>query len=218
MAEINLLKNYPLAKRSLGERAEQKTEAIRNIAKQFGEEYFDGERIYGYGGYRYHPRFWQPVVPTFQEHFQLSSGSRILDVGCAKGFMLYDFMQLIPGIKVEGIDISPYAIDNAKSDMRPFLKLGNAKELPYPDQFFDVVFSINTVHNLELEECKQALREVQRVAKRGSFITVDSYCTDEEKNRMDTWNLTAKTYMHVKHWKELFEEVGYAGDYYWFVP
>jgi ubiquinone/menaquinone biosynthesis C-methylase UbiE len=98
------------------------------------------------------------------------------------------------------------------------LSLGNAKQLSFPDKSFDVVISINTIHNLPLEDCKKSLREIQRVAKRGAFITVDAYRKPEEKKKMDMWNLTAKTYMHVDDWKKLFTEVGYTGDYFWFIP
>lgn len=125
--EINLMTNYPKAKRNITERATEKTEEDRRIARQFGKEFFDGDRKYGYGGYYYNPRFWQPVVPAFQEYYGLTKDSGILDVGCGKGFMLHDFAELIPGIKVEGIDISEYAIENALEDMRPFVKVGNAK-------------------------------------------------------------------------------------------
>ena len=218
MAEIDLLVHYPKTKRDNQKRAEEKTLEVQRIARQFGHEFFDGERKYGYGGYSYHPRFWQPVVPDFQKHYGLSGKSRVLDVGCAKGFMLHDFKEIIPGIEVAGIDVSAYAIENALPDMKPFLKVADAKALPFPDKSFDLVISINTVHNLELPDCKKALREIQRVTRKNAFITVDAYHNDEEKKRMNMWNLTAKTYMSVVEWKKLFLEAGYTGDYYWFIP
>lgn len=216
--EINLLKNYPQSKRAVEERAAKKTDDVRQIARKFGKDYFDGDRLYGYGGYSYNPRFWQPVIPDFQSHYGLTAESSILDVGCGKGFLLHDFLELIPGISVEGIDISPYAISHALSDVLPYLRQGDAKELPYPDRHFDLVIAINVVHNLPLEECKQALREIMRVSRGQAFLTVDAYRTEEEKKRMDDWNLTALTYMHVDAWKQLFEDVGYTGDYWWFIP
>lgn len=218
MAEINLLENYPRTKRNCEERQNVKTPEVQRIARKFGKEFFDGDRQYGYGGFSYHPRFWQPVVPVFQKHYGLTHHSSILDVGCAKGFMLHDFAQLIPGIYVQGIDISEYAIANAIDNMRLFLKVANAKNLPFPDKSFDLVISINTIHNLPILECQQALKEIQRVAKKHAFITVDAYRSAEEKKRMDMWNLTAQTYMSVDEWVALFKEVGYAGDYYWFIP
>jgi SAM-dependent methyltransferase len=218
MPEVDLLVNYPKTKRNVEERGLDKTEEDRRIGRQFGKDYFDGDRRYGYGGYNYNPRFWQPVVPTLQQHFGLTGKSSLLDVGCGKGFMLHDIVQAIPGITVQGIDVSPYAIANALEDIKPFVQVGNARKLPFPDKSFDVVISINTIHNLPPEECKQSLREIERVARKGSFVTMDAYRTPEEKKRMDAWNLTALTYMHVDEWKALFKEVGYTGDYYWFIP
>lgn len=218
MTEVDLLKKYPKPRRQLDKRAQTKTKAIKEIAGQFGKEYFDGDRAYGYGGYSYNPQFWQPVVPDFKKYYKLSSASSILDVGCAKGFMLYDFTKLIPGITVAGIDIAPYAIASAHPGVKAFLQVGNAKRLPFKDKSFDLVISINTIHNLALDECKEALREISRVSKKDAFITVDAYRTKEEKKRMEAWNLTALTYMHTKDWVKLFDEVGYHGDYYWFIP
>lgn len=217
-AQVDLLANYPKPKRDLKARLESKTEEDRAIARRFDRDFFDGERKHGYGGFSYNPRFWQPVVPTFAEHFGLKPGDSILDVGCAKGFMLHDFAQLIPGIEVAGIDISQYAIDHAIDDVVDFLQVADAASLPYPDASFDVVISINTVHNLDRAECARALREIERVARRGSFVTVDAYRTDEERERMYAWNLTAKTIMSVDEWIEFFAEAGYTGDYYWFIP
>jgi len=216
--EIDLLKNYPKTKRDLKQRADSKTEADRTIARQFGKEFFDGDRKHGYGGFNYMSRFWQPVIPTFIKHFNLNENSKVLDVGCAKGFMLFDMKEAIPNITIEGIDISSYAIENAKEEIKQFLRVGNAKELPYEDNSFDVVISINTIHNLEKKECAKALQEIQRVSREKSFITVDAYRNEEEKEAMYAWNLTAKTIMSVDEWIAFFEEVGYTGDYYWFIP
>jgi SAM-dependent methyltransferase len=218
MPEVDLLANYPKTKRNVEERGQEKTEADRAIGRQFGKDYFDGDRRYGYGGYNYFPRFWQPVMPTFKSYFHLTQDSSVLDVGSGKGFMLHDLVAAVPGIKVQGIDISPYAIENTIEDIKPFVQVGNAKSLPFADKSFDVVISINTIHNLPIDECKQALREIQRVARKYAFITVDAYRTPEEKIRMDAWNLTALTYMSVDEWKQLFKEVGYTHDYYWFIP
>ena len=218
MSEIDLLEKYPKTQRKVEERGEEKTEDDRRIARQFGKEYFDGDRRYGYGGYTYQSRFWQPVVGTFIEYYGIDDESSILDVGCGKGFMLNDFANALPDATLKGVDISEYAVANAMEIMKPFITCGNAKELPFEDQSFDLVVAINTIHNLPIEECKQALREIQRVSRRDAFVTVDAYRTDEEKKRMDAWNLTALTYMHVDEWKKLFKEVGYEGDYYWFIP
>ncbi len=218
MSEINLLEKYPRTKRNLEERQATVSPEIRRIARQFGQEFFDGDRMYGYGGFSYQPRFWQPVVPDFQQRYGLTAQSSILDVGCAKGFMLHDFRELIPGISVRGVDVSGYAIDQALSDVKPFLQVADAKALPFADKSFDLVISINTIHNLDLHDCKNAIREIQRVSRNHAFLTVDAYRNEEEKRRMDMWNLTALTYMSTTEWEKLFREVGYTGDYYWFIP
>lgn len=206
---------YPSAIRNLEERASKKTEEDRIIARQFGKEFFDGDRKYGYGGYNYNPRFWTGVVEDMIKYYSLTKNSKILDVGCGKGFTLYDFTRIIPGIKIRGIDISSYAIENGKKEVKSFLSLGNAANLGrFKNKKFDLVISLITLHNLELEECKKALTEIERVGKK-AFITVDAWKDEMEKERMINWNLTAKTLMSTEDWKSLFEKVGYTGDYYW---
>lgn len=217
MTEINLLDRYPISKRPIEERGKQIDNEHRKIARKFGKEFFDGDRLSGYGGYSYHPRFWQETVKRFRDYYHLDKNATVLDVGCAKGFMLHDFKQLMPDLTVAGIDISQYAIDNAIDDMRPYVQVGDASELPYLDKSFDLVISINTIHNLPLGRCKKALMEIERVTRSHSFISVDAWRTEEEKERLEKWVLTAKTYMHVDSWKSLFDEVGYTGDYYWFI-
>lgn len=217
-SEINLLKHYPKSKRNLDERSEGKTDEVRSIARLFGKEFFDGDRKYGYGGFSYNPRFWQPVIPDIISHWSLNNKNSVLDVGCAKGFFLYDLQLAVPGITYKGIDISEYAIKNAVKEVKNNCLVADAKQLPFEDNFFDYVISINTVHNLDLNECSKALKEIQRVSKHNSFITVDAYETDKEKERMLKWNLTAKTILSKKKWIELFNEIGYKGDYYWFTP
>jgi SAM-dependent methyltransferase len=216
--EVDLLANYPKANRNVKARGLEKTEKDREIARKFGKEFFDGDRSHGYGGFSYNPKFWSPVVPTLKEHFSLSSNTSLLDVGCAKGFMLNDIAKAIEGISLKGIDISEYAIANSIEGMRQNLVVANAKDLPFDNNSFDVVISINTVHNLEKDELAQALQEIERVSKDKSFITVDAYNSEDEKERMYAWNLTAKTIMSVDEWVSFFNDVGYTGDYYWFIP
>lgn len=216
--EVNLMRAYPRTKRDPLERAKSKTKEDRAIARQFGEEFFDGDRKNGYGGFNYDPKFWTPVIPDFKSHFDLKAGDKVLDVGCAKGFMLHDLVQLIPGLNISGLDISQYAINNAIEDAKPFLQVGNAQSLPWADDAFDVTISITTIHNLDRDGCIRALQEIERVSRRGSFITVDAYSNELEREAMLAWNLTAKTILHVDDWRSLFEEAGYSGDYYWFKP
>ncbi len=173
--EINLLKNYPKSVRDISSRLISKTEEDKRIAQKFGKEFFDGSRNHGYGGFSYDPRFWEPVVPTFQKHWNLKENDSVLDVGCAKGFMLYDLQRLIPGLEVYGVDISEYAIANIKKEMKEFCRIADAVNLPYDDSSIDVLISITTLHNLEENDLKTALLEIERVKKRGSFITLDAY-------------------------------------------
>jgi SAM-dependent methyltransferase len=216
--QVDLLRNYPKTKRNVTERGIDKTVADRRIARQFGKDFFDGDRRHGYGGYSYQPHIWQPVISDFKKHFQLTAHHLVLDIGCAKGFMLHDMAALIPGIDVKGLDISWYAVRNAIEDMRPNLIVGDALNLPWAAHTFDLVISINTIHNLDHAGCKRALKEIERVGKGKSFITVDAYRNKNEKALMEAWNLTAKTILHVDEWVQLFNEAGYSGDYYWFIP
>lgn len=217
MSEINLMDQYPRSKRPIEERAKLVTDEHKRISRQYGKEYFDGDRLYGYGGYSYHPRFWKETVKRFRNHYQLADDASVLDVGCGKGFMLHDFKELMPNFTIAGIDISEYALEHAIETVSPYLRVGNAKELPYEDNSFDLVISITTIHNLPLEECKQSLHEIQRVTRKNAFITLDAWRNEKERERMEMWNLTALTYMHVDDWKKLFIESGYTGDYYWFL-
>ncbi len=216
--EIDLLENYPKAQRNVKERGMTKSEEDRRIARQFGREFFDGDRKTGYGGFTYNARFWQPVIPTFQKRYNLTAQSKILDVGCAKGFMLHDFCAVIPDIGVKGVDVSLYAVENAIETMQEHVSVADARSLPFADGSFDLVIAINTIHNLEKEDLIVALKEIKRVSARHSFITVDAYRNEEEKELMFAWNLTAKTILSVAEWKQLFAEAGYTGDYFWFIP
>ena len=216
--EIDLMENYPRTKRNLDERLQEKTEQDRLVARRFGREFFDGDRRNGYGGFTYHPRFWQPVVPTFQDFYGLTAEHSLLDVGCAKGFMLKDFAEVIPGLEVAGIDISEYAISNAVEGTEAVVQVADARELPFEDDSFDLVVSINTLHNFEREGVVQSLREVQRVSRRWSFVVLDAYRDEEERRRIEAWNLTALTVLSTDEWKGLFAGAGYDGDFFWFIP
>ncbi|MCC7145939.1 MAG: class I SAM-dependent methyltransferase [Phycisphaeraceae bacterium] len=217
MAEINLLDLYPKSKRPIDERVRVISAETRAIARQYGQEFFDGDRLYGYGGYKYDGR-WVPIAKRIGDHYRLAKDAAILDVGCAKGFLLHDFRNLMPKAKLAGLDISEYAIQNAMESVRGDLTVGTASDLPYEDKSFDLVISINTIHNLPREECAQALREISRVSRGAAFVTVDAWRTDEEKQRLLKWILTAQTYMSTSDWEQFFEKAGYRGDYFWFIP
>ena len=165
----------------LGERVVgQDKAACAKVAKQFDQNYWDGDRKYGYGGYAYDGR-WRIVAEELIAHYGIKAGDQVLDVGCGKGFLLYEFTQVIPEVEVKGVDISRYGINNAKEEIKPFLQFGNAIELPYEDHSFDLVLSINVLHNLMNYELYSALQEIERVSKKNKYIVNDSYRTEEEK-------------------------------------
>ncbi|MHB8694537.1 MAG: class I SAM-dependent methyltransferase [Solirubrobacteraceae bacterium] len=214
--EINHLGTHPPANRDYDGRAREKTDEHREIAKRFGKEFFDGPRHLGYGGYAYDGR-WVAVAERLRDHYGLAPDAAILDVGCAKGFLLHDFRQVMPGCTVAGVDVSEYAIEHAMEDVKPFLKVASGDDLPYPDRSFDLVVSINSIHNLPPERLKVALREIERVGRGAAYITVDAWRNELERENLIKWILTAESYMHVDDWKRLFDEVGYTGDYWWFI-
>lgn len=212
MAEINLLRALPKGSRSVKARVSAKTEEHIRISREYGEMYFDGPREYGYGGYRYDGR-WIPVAKDIIAHFSLKSGDRVLDVGCAKGFLVKDLLSL--GIDAYGIDISEYALMHCEPEVVGRLHLGSADHLSFPDQSFTAVISINTVHNLTYDRCVTAVREMERLAPGKGFIQVDSYRTPEQKEIFESWVLTAMHHDYPDGWQRLFLEAGYAGDWYW---
>ncbi len=186
--------------------------ACAQISKQFGKDYFDGDRQYGYGGYKYDGR-WRPFADKLIDHYGLKTGDKVLDIGCAKGFLVHDFGQALPGLETDGLDISEYAIANAMPDVRPFLRVGTAADLPYPDKHFDLVVSVNTLHNLYLPDLFNALREIERVGRRHKFIVMDSYRNEREKVNLMYWQLTCECFFTPAEWEWIFQQAGYTGDW-----
>ncbi len=182
------------------------------IARKFGQDYWDGDRKVGYGGYRYDGR-WRPVAEAIAKHYALEPGHKLLDVGCGKGFLLYDFTQAVPGINVRGIDISEYAIANAKEEVRPFLQVGNAAILPYEDNTFDMVISITTLHNLRCYDLDRALREIERVGRKHKYIVVESFRNLDEWVNLLYWQLTCECFFWPDEWEWWFKKCGYTGDH-----
>lgn len=182
------------------------------VAGQFGHDYWDGDRRYGFGGYRYDGR-WRKVAEAMVAHYGLKPGARILDVGCGKAFLLYEFTQVLPGCEVRGIDISAYGIENAKPEVKPWLTLGNATELPYGSSYFDLVYSINTLHNLYNYEVHKAAAEMQRVGRGARHITIESYRNEREKVNLMYWQLTCRAFQTPDEWQWTFDRAGYTGDY-----
>lgn len=215
MGLFNLLQTVPTIRRNVSARLVDK-EQNRAAALLFGEAYFDGTREQGYGGYTYDGR-WVEVARTMVARYGLGPNSRVLDIGCAKGYLVFDLTQVMPGLDAWGVDVSDYALAHARPEVADRLVLGNAKTLPFPDQSFDAVMAINTLHNLDRGDCLQALREMNRVCRnpRHCFVQVDAYRTEEERELFEAWMLTARTYCTPEQWEILFEEAGYQGDYFW---
>jgi protein-L-isoaspartate(D-aspartate) O-methyltransferase len=186
--------------------------ACAEIAGQFGRDYWDGERKYGYGGYQYDGR-WQALARSLAEHYDLQPGAKILDVGCGKGYLLHDFAKIIPGVEVAGIDISEYAIENSHPGVREHLQLGNATDLPWLDSTFDLVLSINTLHNLRNYDLERSLKEIQRVGRGAKYVVVDSYRTEREKVNLMYWQLTCVCFYTPEEWEWMFQKSGYTGDF-----
>ena len=183
------------------------------IARRFDREYWDGERHLGYGGYRYDGR-WNPIAQRMVERYAIQASDRILDVGCGKGYLLYEFMQIVPGVGIAGLDVSAYAIQHAKPEVRSDLIVGSAESLPYRDGEFDVVVSLGTLHNLNLPELWSAISEIERVGT-GSrkYIMVESYRNEREKANLLYWQLTCRSFFSVEDWEWIFRKAGYTGDF-----
>ncbi len=214
MAEVDLLRALPKTKRNIQKRKEAKDPGVVAISKQYGEMYFDGPREYGYGGYRYDGR-WLPVARDIISHFKLAPGMRVLDVGCAKGFLVKDLMQVCPGLEAFGLEVSLYALIHCEPEVVGRLHLGTAEMLPFPDRSFDCVLSLNTVHNFTRPRAIKVMQEIQRVSGGRAFVQVDSYHTAEQKEIFESWVLTAEFHDYPDGWKQLFREADYTGDYYW---
>ncbi len=213
MAEVNLLARYPKARRNVAARVGAKAEN-RELALKFSREYFDGTREQGYGGFCYDGR-WKPIAEDIVRHFDLKPGDRVLDIGCAKGFLVKDLMAQCPGLEVFGLDVSEYAVLHCEPEVVGRLHVGNAVHLPFPDDSFAAALSINTIHNLDREGCLKALQEMNRVAPSRGYVQVDAYRTAAEERLFLDWVLTAKTHGTPASWIELLREAGYNGDYYW---
>jgi ubiquinone/menaquinone biosynthesis C-methylase UbiE len=183
------------------------------IASQYSEEYWDGDRRFGYGGYKYIPGRWKPVAEQIIKTYNLNNDSKILDVGCGKGFLLYELKLLIPSLIIEGFDVSSYGISNAPESIRDDLFIHNAaKPYPFKNKEFDLVISINALHNLKISKLKNAFQECQRVANNG-YIAVESYRNEKELFNLQCWALTCKSFFSTDEWLWLFEEFKYTGDY-----
>ncbi len=184
---------------------------VAELAVKFDYDYWDGGRDTGYGGYKYDGR-WRVMADDLVTHYGIKPGMKVLDVGCGKGFILYDFTQAVPGVEVRGIDISRYAIEHAKEEVKDKLSVASAAELPFGEKEFDLAISVNTLHNLYLPDLWSALKEMERVAKH-KYLIVEGYRNEREKVNLMYWQLTCRAFHTPAEWEWLFQQTGYTGDY-----
>ena len=183
------------------------------LAKKWDFDYWDGDRRINYGGYRYLEGRWEKVARAMVEHYGLKAGDRVLDVGCGKGFLMYDFTKVVPGIEMFGIDISDYAIRNGKEEVRDRMHVGTAAALPFADHSFDFVYSLTTLHNLHNYDLDKALREIERVGRKYKYVCVESYRTEVEKANLLYWQVTCEAFCTPEEWAWWFKTTGYSGDH-----
>ncbi len=214
MQQINFIETIHMAtERDYVRRVTDNPKAeCAKIAKKFDYDFFDGDRKYGYGGYKYDGR-WKLVAQKMVDFYHLQPGQSVLDVGCGKAHLLYELMQLVPGLKVKGIDVSQYAISHTIEGIQPYLSIGRAQELDeFGDNEFDFIISLNALHNLYIYDLMKAIRDIERICK-NSYIVVESYRTEEEKVNLMYWQLTCECFFTVKEWEWIYQECGYTGDY-----
>lgn len=181
-------------------------------AKRFDRDYWDGPRQFGYGGYRYDGR-WRAVAEKMVAHYGIRADHHILDIGAGKGYLLYEFTQVVPGVTVTGLDISEYAVANAKEEIAADLDVGNARALPYRDNSFDFVVSLGTLHNLRIDGLFDAVGEIERVRRGPSYVMVESYRNEREKANLLYWQLTCESFYSPEEWEWVLERNGYCGDW-----
>ena len=196
----------------LGRMMDQKVECME-VAKRYDHDYWDGDRRFGYGGYRYIPGRWKRVAETLIKRYSLKAGSRVLDAGCGKGYLLYEMILIEPGLEIAGFDLSGYGLSNAKEEIRNILFRHDLKEpFPYEDDDFDLVVSLGCIHNLSLRSAVKCLAEIERVGKR-SYVMTESFRNDREFFNLQCWALTAETLVDVDSWRWLHQKGGFSGDY-----
>lgn len=210
-----IARNHNLTKRNYLERVIEVDKAeVSKKAIRWGYDYWDGSRKTGYGGYKYDGR-WDKVAKLLIKIYKLKKNMSVLDIGCAKGFLLNDLKKNLPGLKIQGVDISKYALKKSMPSVKKYCNFSSASTLPYADSSFDLVISINTLHNLYNYELDSALREINRVKKqRGkSYICIESYRNEKEKMNLMYWQLTCRAFLKPKEWLHLFKKNNYKGDY-----
>ena len=184
----------------------------RIIAWGLDKEYYDGKRINGYGGYNYDAR-WRKFLPKIIKRYKLTKHSKVLDLGCKKGFFMKDLQDLVPGIKVYGIEDHEYAIKKAHPDVKKKIKFSEYYKLPFKKKEIDLIFAFNSVYSQNLGDVVKTLKEMQRVSKK-SYVVLASCNNEKERNKFYKWTLIGTTILYKKEWLKLFKFIGFKGDYY----
>lgn len=212
--KVNFWKYYPKCNRkNISNLRIKVSNKLRKRLQKFPKEYFDGKREHGYGGYYYNPKFFRKIVKAMIKYYKLNNTSKILDIGCAKGFMMYEFKKYLPSCEIRGIDISRYCKIHAIRKIKKNITIGTCEKLPYPDKYFDFVVSISTIHNVTKNGIKKSLKEIVRVSKKSTFIRIKAYKNIQGRKNIDSWNVVAKSNLSEKNWFKLFKETNYKGDY-----
>lgn len=185
---------------------------VAELALKWDVDYWDGSRQTGYGGYKYDGR-WRKVADAMAAAYGLEPGMRVLDVGAGKGFLLHDLAESVPGVEVHGLDVSRYGIEHAMPSVKDHIVVGSAEKLPFPDKHFDLVISINTLHNLYIQDLWSAFREIERVGRGAKYICVEAYRNEREKMNLLYWQLTCRAFHTPDEWAFVFKETGYTGDH-----
>ena len=208
---INKLHNS--TKRNFLDRMKNQKVKCMKVASNYSFDYWDGDRKYGYGGYKYIEGRWETVAKKIIKTYLLTNNSKILDVGCGKGYLLFEIKRILPKIKIVGIDISNYAIKNSKKEIKKLLfKYDCRKKLPFKTKSFDLVISLAVLHNFEITSLFQSIKEIERVGKK-KFIMVESYNNYTELFNLQCWALTCKSFFSIKDWEWIFKTNCYKGDY-----
>jgi len=196
----------------LARMVDEKVHCMRK-AKEYEYDYWDGDRRYGYGGYRYMPGRWKPVAEALIQEYGLKPGDRVLDVGCGKAFLLYEMQLLIPDLQLTGFDVSAHGLNDVHPDFKGNIFKYRAQDaFPFGDKEFDLVISLGCLHNLRIFELKSSLSEIERVGKQG-YIMLESYRNELELFNLQCWALTCESFFDTAEWIWLYRHFGYAGDY-----
>tara|TARA_B100001029_G_C14918925_1_gene370849 strand:- start:75 stop:731 length:657 start_codon:yes stop_codon:yes gene_type:complete len=212
MKIVNFITNNHLkTKRSYIDRMiDNKVEAMK-IARKFDFDYWDGNRRYGYGGYRYIDGYWSNVAKKIIKFYKLKNNSSILDIGCGKGFLLFEIKKILPGISIKGIDISRYSIKNAKKEIKSDLKVYDIRRYKF-EKKFDLIISINCLHNLEIFELTKVIQKIVKYSKK-SYVAIEGYKNIHELFNLQCWALTANTFFSKKEWLWFFKKNNYKGEF-----